>query len=94
MVQAVKVLAQDPIDVVVSDLEMPEKDGYGLIAEIQRTPELSALPVIALTAHAGENERARALAAGFVAHVAKPVGEGVLPALVARVLRGKRRPRA
>ena len=77
-------------DIVVSDIEMPGEDGYALVGAIRRTPELSALPVIALTAHAGESERHRALDSGFAAHVAKPVGEGQLPAIVARVLRANR----
>ncbi len=87
--EAVRALRADRFDAVVSDIEMPEEDGYALIAEMKRTPALAGIPVIALTAHAAESERARALAAGFAAHMAKPVGEGELPAAVARVLRGE-----
>jgi PAS domain S-box-containing protein len=84
---ALEALRAGIFDVVVSDIEMPGEDGYSLIAHMRRTPRLAALPVIALTAHAGEAERDRALAAGFAAHVAKPVGEGRLTAIVARVAR-------
>lgn len=60
-------------DAVVSDLEMPELDGYGLIREVLARESTAKLPVIALTAHALPQDRARALTAGFTAHVAKPV---------------------
>ena len=79
--------------VVVSDIEMPDQDGYALIETMRGDPQLAAVPAVALTAHAAEAERARALAAGFAAHVAKPTGEGELAAIVAGVLRdGTHRP--
>jgi PAS domain S-box-containing protein len=90
---ALDALRAYPVDLVVSDIEMPEHDGYFLIQQARHDPALAGLPMIALTAHAGESERTRALAEGFVAHVAKPVGAGTLTAIAARVLREKgRRP--
>ena len=84
---ALRILAGEWPDIIISDIEMPGEDGYSLISAIRRTPGLATLPVIALTAHASETERDRALASGFNAHVAKPIGEGQLPAIVARTLR-------
>jgi CheY-like chemotaxis protein len=83
-----------PFDVVVSDIEMPNEDGYRLVEAMRGDPALASIPVLALTAHAGESERARALAAGFATHIAKPAGEGELAAEVARVLHEKRQPPA
>jgi CheY-like chemotaxis protein len=90
---ALVLLRAAPVDLVVSDIEMPLRDGYDLMREVRRDPALAAVPIIALTAHAGEAERTRALAEGFAAHVAKPVGAGTLEAVAAKVLREKgRRP--
>jgi PAS domain S-box-containing protein len=74
-------------DVVVSDIEMPGEDGYALVERIRRDPSHSGVPILALTAHAAESERTRALDAGFAAHVAKPTREGELAAIVAGLLR-------
>ncbi len=72
-------------DVVLSDLDLPVETGYHFIAEVRRSPGSNALPVIAVTAHG--DDRARALAAGFTAFVAKPVD---FEALVAALQIGRR----
>ena len=61
-------------DVVLTDLAMPGTDGYGLLAAI-RSPggAARAVPVIAMTAHAGMPERTRTAQAGFAEHLAKPI---------------------
>src|SRR3989442_234035 len=72
--EAVEVLGQWRPDVLVSDIAMPGADGFALIAAVRaRGDTLGHLPVIALTAYAGAEDRARALSAGFREHVAKPV---------------------
>ncbi|MGE3513356.1 MAG: ATP-binding protein, partial [Vicinamibacterales bacterium] len=78
-------LTREPFDVLLSDLAMPEKDGYALLSEIrsQTGATYANIPAAAVTASAGEDERARALAAGFQAHLAKPVPPGTLAATVA-----------
>jgi len=62
-------------DVVVSDISMPESDGYELIRELRRRKSAAggATPAVALTAYARSQDRERALAAGFQLHLAKPV---------------------
>ncbi|MBI4696402.1 MAG: response regulator [Gammaproteobacteria bacterium] len=61
--------------VLIADIEMPGEDGYTLVRRLRALPaaEGGALPAVALTAYAGPDDRARALAAGFQAHLAKPV---------------------
>jgi PAS domain S-box-containing protein len=61
-------------DVVVSDLAMPDEDGYSLLARMRsHGPPLRSVPAIALTAYSAPSDREQALSAGFQAHVAKPV---------------------
>ena len=60
-------------NVLICDLAMPEMDGYELLENVRGLePELGRLPVIAFTAAARNEDRARALRAGFQAHFAKP----------------------
>ncbi|HZN63895.1 MAG TPA: response regulator [Tepidisphaeraceae bacterium] len=72
-------------DVLVSDIAMPEEDGYALIQTVRAlTPEDGGgVPAIALTAYAREEDRLRSLEAGFQAHLAKPVEPGALVTTVA-----------
>jgi signal transduction histidine kinase/CheY-like chemotaxis protein len=61
-------------DVLICDLAMPEMDGYELLEDVRNLePELGRLPVIAFTAAARNEDRARTLRAGFKAHLVKPV---------------------
>jgi CheY-like chemotaxis protein len=62
-------------DLIISDLEMPGCDGYELMQQIRRLPldNGGATPAIALSAHTREADKAKARAAGFNAHIAKPM---------------------
>jgi signal transduction histidine kinase len=62
-------------DVVISDVAMPQHDGYELVRQLRQLPaEMGGqVPAIALTAYARDEDRLRALAAGFQMHVVKPV---------------------
>jgi CheY-like chemotaxis protein len=69
--EALESLAQGRFDVLVTDIGMPEADGYELL---RRARTLSAdLPAIALTAFARETDRRMAIEAGYQEHVGKPV---------------------
>ena len=87
--EALKVFEYSPPDVLVSDLAMPEQDGYDLIARIRRFGSARGgnVPAVALTAHARAEDRVRALAAGFQMYVAKPVAPDELVAVVAKLTR-------
>ena len=83
-------LSAGTFDVLLSDLAMPSRDGYSLIEQVRRAHDdtLRRTPAIAVSAHAREEERAKAIAAGFHLHVAKPVGPheliGAVSALLSR----------
>jgi PAS domain S-box-containing protein len=72
-------------DLLVSDLGMPGEDGYALISKIRAlAPEQGAtIPAAALTAYVREEERQRALAAGYQTHIPKPVDPTALAAAIA-----------
>ena len=74
-------------DVVVTDIGMPGEDGYALLRAIRAlAPENGgAVPVVALTAYAHAEDRARTLAAGFTDHLPKPVEAARLALLVSRL---------
>lgn len=83
--EALAILEKCKVDILVSDIGMPEMDGYGLIKHVrafeQRTGQ--RIPAIALTAFARPEDRTRALRAGFLMHFAKPVESDELLATVA-----------
>lgn len=84
--EGLRSLEQEPCALIISDLDMPEMDGFALMAAVRERPALRALPAIALTAYARGGDRARALAAGFRQYVAKPVDPDELVTVVASVL--------
>jgi PAS domain S-box-containing protein len=83
--EALSLLQHERPDLMVSDLGMPEVDGYGLLDRIRAMgPSRGGdLPAIALTAFARSEDRIKALAGGFLAHIAKPVEPNELIAKVA-----------
>jgi two-component system CheB/CheR fusion protein len=67
-------LAQSaPFDVVVSDIAMPEHDGYWLARQLRATQATSTVPIVAVSGMARETDRVKALEAGFDAHTGKPL---------------------
>ena len=60
--------------VLITDIGMPDEDGYTLIKKIRALPpDKAGIPAIALTAYAGQKDRNQALQSGFQMHIAKPV---------------------
>ena len=82
-------------DVLVSDISMPDLDGYALMREIRAhsSSDAATVPAIAVTAYAGAMDRQLALAAGYRLHLSKPVGQRALVSAVAD-LAGRRPPGA
>jgi len=74
-------------DVLMSDIAMPGEDGYSLIGKVRKLPgdKGGNTPAAAVTAYARDEDRNRALAAGFQMHIAKPVSSGQLVTMIARL---------
>jgi signal transduction histidine kinase/DNA-binding response OmpR family regulator len=83
--EAMNALRERHPDVLVSDIGLPDEDGFALIRRVRETQEFAELPAVALTAYASKRDVAQALAAGFHAHIAKPVEPGELGSTIARV---------
>jgi PAS domain S-box-containing protein len=86
--EALAALRRGAADVLVSDIGMPGEDGYDLIRKVRAlAPEQGGhIPAVALTAYAKEEDRRRALLAGYQMHVAKPVDPAKLATVVASVV--------
>ncbi len=85
---ALAALDAQRFDVIVSDVSMPEKDGYALIRALRARPAESGgrTPAVALTAFARADERTRVFRSGFQSHVAKPVDIEELVAVIASLV--------
>jgi CheY-like chemotaxis protein/anti-sigma regulatory factor (Ser/Thr protein kinase) len=76
----------DPVDVLISDIDMPGEDGYSLLRRVRSMEALhgrTRIPAAALTAYGRTEDRMQALSAGFQIHVPKPVEPAELLAVVA-----------
>ena len=74
----------NPPNVLVSDIGMPEQDGYDLIKQMRALPgDAGRVPAVALTALARAEDRKRALSAGYQKHVSKPVDPAELVSVIA-----------
>ena len=82
---ALEALERAPFDVLVSDIVMPEEDGYGLIRRVRArgADRGGGIPALALTAYARIEDRAAAIAAGYQQHAVKPIEPAELAAAVA-----------
>ena len=83
---ALEQLAERSIDLVITDLSMPEMDGMTLLQELRANPRFQNLPVIILTGSAYAQDNTRAKAAGATLFLTKPVESEELIAMVNRLL--------
>ena len=86
-IDALAILESWRPDVLISDIGMPDMDGYELLRELRRRelndPQTTRLPALALTAYATGEDRMRALQSGFQMHIAKPVDPDELTTVLA-----------
>ncbi|HEY9659109.1 MAG TPA: ATP-binding protein, partial [Allocoleopsis sp.] len=86
---ALEVLAQFHPDILLSDLAMPEQDGYGLLRQVRSIQPEGQIPAIALTAYASYTRYEESLRVGFQQHLTKPVEpEKLVSAILSTIERG------
>ncbi|TAK25052.1 MAG: response regulator [Chloroflexota bacterium] len=83
-------LAHSKPDLILMDVQLPGQDGLALTRQIKADPETADLIVVALTAHAMKEDRARALDAGCDGYIAKPINTRTLADELDGVLRARR----
>ena len=87
---ALSILEDREMDVLLADIAMPGEDGYALIRRVRASGEgrVATIPAAAVTAHARDEEKRRALTAGFQMHLAKPFEPAQLARAVETLVRG------
>jgi CheY-like chemotaxis protein len=75
-------------DLVLMDIQLPDKDGFALLEEIRGSSH-AHLRVVALTAHAMSGDRDRALEAGFDGYITKPIDVRRFPEQIERTMKGE-----
>lgn len=83
--EALDIATRETPDIIISDIGMPDMNGYELLSSLRRLPGMANVPALAISGYAMDEDRARALAAGFTAHIAKPVDPDELFALVQKL---------
>ncbi|MEH1778905.1 MAG: ATP-binding protein [Nostoc sp.] len=90
--EALEALGRLQPDILVSDIGMPDEDGYSLIRKVraQEAEQEEKIPAVALTAFARDEERRLALQAGFQVHLSKPIEPEELVTVVANLAKGNK----
>src|SRR5207245_11184902 len=83
---ATRLAEQPPPALVLLDIQLPGRDGYGVLADVKRIEGDHPWKVVALTAHAMPGDREKTLAAGFDDYLSKPIDVRTFPDEVARLL--------
>jgi len=93
-VEALEEMKRRTFDVLVSDIGMPEMDGYWLINKVRRLPveRGGRIPAAAFTAYAGIEDRRRVLLAGYQLHIPKPIEPAKLASFVASLVERNAKP--
>lgn len=84
--QGLEILGREEVDLLISDIAMPEVDGYEFLKRVRAMPKYGQLPAIAITSMRRDTDIARARAAGFSAHLGKPVSVERPNAIVSELL--------
>ena len=83
---AITVLQEYPVDIILLDVEMPRMDGYQLATHVRNDSKLKDLPIIMITSRSGEKHRAKAIEIGVNDYLSKPYQESQLVAAIEALL--------
>jgi chemosensory pili system protein ChpA (sensor histidine kinase/response regulator) len=75
---AISVLQEQDVDIILLDIEMPRMDGYQFATHVRNDPRLKGVPIIMITSRSGEKHRAKAIEVGVDDYLSKPYQEGQL----------------
>ena len=89
-VDALKKLATDRVDLVITDINMPMMDGLKLVSHIRGNPRTKDMPIIIVTTEGAEEDRRRGLALGANAYIPKPVQPSELLKTITSLLESAR----
>jgi two-component system cell cycle response regulator DivK len=78
-------------DLILMDMNLPDIDGYEMTRRMRAIPELSHVPIIAMTANVMHGDREKTLEAGCDGYIAKPIDVDLLPVQIQKYLTAKRR---
>lgn len=87
--EALRVAASMWFDIVISDIGMPEINGYDLLRRLRELPHLRDVPAVALTGYASKADSEAAESAGFSAHITKPIDPTELATRIEQLLKGR-----
>lgn len=76
-------------DVILMDMSLPKIDGWEATRRLKATPDLAAIPIIALTAHSMSGDREKALEVGCNSYASKPINFPELLQLIEKMITGK-----
>lgn len=83
---ALRLAHERTFNLIISDIGMPEMNGYELTASLRARSEYQGIPIIAVTGYSEYHDRARALQCGFDAHLTKPIDPTELLSLIRELL--------
>jgi CheY-like chemotaxis protein len=87
--EAFEILEKEPADLIVMDIQLPGMDGLETTRKLKEQPATADIPVIAVTSYAMKGDREKALAAGCVGYVTKPIDKNIFIQEVAAHLSSK-----
>ncbi len=85
--EALQIIQNTPLSLILMDINMPDLDGYTLTGKIKQLPEMRNIPIVALTANVMKGDRERSLEAGCDGYIQKPIDVDTLPQQIASFLR-------
>jgi CheY-like chemotaxis protein len=87
--EALQLAGERKFDLIISDIGMPEMNGYELVEALRHMPSYHDVPMIAVTGYTEYDDRSRSLQAGFNAHLTKPIEPARLLDLMSELLSGQ-----
>jgi CheY-like chemotaxis protein len=84
--EAIEIAKREVPDIILMDIQLPEMDGWEATKILKKTPETREIPIIALTAHAMEGDREKALDLGCDSYISKPINTRTFISDIKKVL--------